>query len=120
MTINGAKVEKADIEASNGIIHIMEETIDPIPTGNIAEVVSTDPRWVHTVQYDSTEEDREMKGGGGGRQWEGEREGGEGRELPRSSPPTTGVHYCTRLREGMKWERWRGREECKGNRESMG
>ena len=65
MTINGAEVEKADIEASNGIIHIMEETIDPIPTGNIAEVVSTDPRWVHTVQYDSTEEDREMKGGGG-------------------------------------------------------
>ena len=44
MTINGAEVEKADIEASNGIIHIMEETIDPIPTGNIAEVVSTDHR----------------------------------------------------------------------------
>ena len=47
-------MEKADIEASNGIIHIMEETIDPIPTGNIAEVVSTDHRCALlyiTLQY---------------------------------------------------------------------
>jgi hypothetical protein len=45
VTINGAKVEKADIEASNGVIHIVDNTIDPIPTANIAELVSTDARF---------------------------------------------------------------------------
>merc|ERR1719436_1414242 len=39
------KVKKADIEASNGIIHIMKDVIYPIPSGNIAEVVSGDERF---------------------------------------------------------------------------
>ena len=44
VTVNGPEVEKADIEASNGIIHIVDDTIDPIPMINIAEIVFTDPR----------------------------------------------------------------------------
>ncbi len=43
-TINGAKVEIADIEASNGVIHVMGRTIVPIPSANIAQILATDPR----------------------------------------------------------------------------
>jgi uncharacterized surface protein with fasciclin (FAS1) repeats len=45
VTINGAVVETADIEASNGVIHVVDSTIDPIPTSNIAQLVSTDARF---------------------------------------------------------------------------
>ncbi len=43
-SINGAKVEIADIEASNGVIHVMGRTIVPIPSANIAQILATDPR----------------------------------------------------------------------------
>merc|ERR1711972_110915 len=45
ITVNGKKVKNADINASNGIIHIMKDVIYPIPSGNIAEVVSGDERF---------------------------------------------------------------------------
>ena len=37
MTANGAKVEKADIEASNGVIHILDTPMLTIPTAKIGE-----------------------------------------------------------------------------------
>merc|ERR1719489_394416 len=45
ITVNGKKVKRPDIDASNGIIHIMKDVIYPIPSGNIAEVVSGDKRF---------------------------------------------------------------------------
>merc|ERR1711973_657047 len=45
ITVNGKSVKHPDIEASNGIIHIMKDVIYPIPSGNIAEVVSGDERF---------------------------------------------------------------------------
>jgi uncharacterized surface protein with fasciclin (FAS1) repeats len=45
VTINGAVVKTADIEAGNGVIHIVGKLISPIPTSNIAQLVSTDPRF---------------------------------------------------------------------------
>jgi len=45
VTINGAVVEKADIEADNGVIHIVDGLVSPVPTSNIAQLVSTDPRF---------------------------------------------------------------------------
>jgi len=45
VTINGAVVEKADIEADNGVIHIVDGLVSPVPTANIAQLVSTDPRF---------------------------------------------------------------------------
>jgi len=38
-------VQYPDIQASNGIIHFMKDVIYPIPSGNIAEVVSGDERF---------------------------------------------------------------------------
>jgi len=45
ITINGKSVQYPDIQASNGIIHFMKDVIYPIPSGNIAEVVSGDERF---------------------------------------------------------------------------
>merc|ERR1712154_404381 len=45
ITVNGKQVKYPDIKASNGIIHIMKDVIYPIPSGNIAEVVSGDERF---------------------------------------------------------------------------
>merc|ERR1711973_447285 len=45
ITVNGKSVKHPDMEASNGIIHIMKDVIYPIPSGNIAEVVSGDERF---------------------------------------------------------------------------
>jgi len=44
VTINGAEVTKADIEASNGVIHVIDGVLS-VPTSNIAQLVSTDPRF---------------------------------------------------------------------------
>ena len=45
-TINGKRIEKADIEATNGVIHIITDVIYPIIDTNttIADIISTDPR----------------------------------------------------------------------------
>ena len=45
VTINGKRVNKADIEADNGVIHMVTDVIYPFPTGNIAEVVTGDERF---------------------------------------------------------------------------
>merc|ERR1712180_16908 len=45
ITVNGKAVKYPDIKASNGIIHIIKDVIYPIPSGNIAEVVSGDERF---------------------------------------------------------------------------
>merc|ERR1711872_146414 len=45
ITVNGKSVKYPDIKATNGIIHIMKDVIYPIPSGNIAEVVSGDERF---------------------------------------------------------------------------
>lgn len=45
MTVNGARVTKADHKADNGVIHIVSDVIYPFPTGNIAEAVTADPRF---------------------------------------------------------------------------
>merc|ERR1711973_30090 len=45
ITVNGKAVKYPDIKASNGIIHIIKDVIYPIPTSNIAEVVSGDERF---------------------------------------------------------------------------
>jgi len=45
ITVNGKNVKYPDIKASNGIIHLMKDVIYPIPSGNIAEVVSGDERF---------------------------------------------------------------------------
>ena len=45
MTINGKRVNKADIEADNGVIHMVTDVIYPFPSGNIAEVVTGDERF---------------------------------------------------------------------------
>ena len=44
MTANGAKVEKADIEASNGVIHILDTPMRTIPTAKIGEYLVSDPK----------------------------------------------------------------------------
>ena len=38
-------MKKADIQADNGMIHLMSSVIYPLPTSNIAEVVTADERF---------------------------------------------------------------------------
>merc|ERR1712107_973809 len=45
VTINGKRVTKADIKADNGVIHMVSDVIYPIPTQNIAQVVTGDDRF---------------------------------------------------------------------------
>jgi len=45
VTINGKRVSKADIQADNGVIHLITDVIYPFPSGNIAEIVTNDPRF---------------------------------------------------------------------------
>jgi len=46
ITVNGKRIKTFDIEASNGVIHLMTEVIYPfIPDQTIADIVSTDPRF---------------------------------------------------------------------------
>jgi len=45
ITVNGKRVKKIDIPASNGVIHLVKDVLYPIPEKNIAELASTDPRF---------------------------------------------------------------------------
>lgn len=46
VTVNGKRVEKADVEASNGVIHFISDVIYPLPTTNtMADLLSTDERF---------------------------------------------------------------------------
>merc|ERR1711942_411339 len=42
VTVNGKRVKKADIQADNGMIHLMSSVMYPLPTSNIAEIASDD------------------------------------------------------------------------------
>ena len=42
MTINGKRVYKTDIEADNGLIHLLNDVVYPFPLGNIMEVIRQD------------------------------------------------------------------------------
>jgi len=45
VTVNGKLMKKSDIVADNGMIHILSDVVYPFPSVNIAELVSTDPRF---------------------------------------------------------------------------
>ena len=45
ITVNGKRVTEGDIKADNGVIHLVSGVIYPLPEGNIAEVVTKDPRF---------------------------------------------------------------------------
>jgi len=45
ITVNGKRVFKPDIMASNGVIHLVSDVIYPIPTQNIAEIATGDERF---------------------------------------------------------------------------
>ena len=40
--VNGIKVKQADIEAKNGVVHVIEKVLFPIPTKNIVQIASAD------------------------------------------------------------------------------
>ena len=41
--MNGAVITKTDIEASNGIIHVIDRVIFPPTKGNIVQTLESDP-----------------------------------------------------------------------------
>ena len=44
LTANGAKVKKADVEASNGVIHYLEAPLLEVPSLTIGEYLSENSR----------------------------------------------------------------------------
>lgn len=46
--INGVKIKKADIAATNGVIHIIERVLNP-PMANIAETIAINPNFTYLV-----------------------------------------------------------------------
>ena len=42
--MNGARVVKPDIQASNGVIHIVDRVIFPVPQADIYNTLKTDPQ----------------------------------------------------------------------------
>ncbi len=44
LTVNGIAVSTADIDANNGVIHVMEGLIPPAPSATIGEILASDPR----------------------------------------------------------------------------
>jgi uncharacterized surface protein with fasciclin (FAS1) repeats len=42
--VNGVAVEAADIEASNGVIHVVGSTISSVPSNAIDQILPTDGR----------------------------------------------------------------------------
>ena len=47
ITVNGARVVRPDIKATNGIIHIVDRVIFPVPQADIYNTLKNDPqkRW---------------------------------------------------------------------------
>lgn len=45
VTVNGKRVINADVQASNGVIHVIDEVIFPFPEKTIAGLVASDPRF---------------------------------------------------------------------------
>ena len=42
-TINGAVLVKTDVEATNGIIHVIDRVVFPPTKGNVIETLESDP-----------------------------------------------------------------------------
>ena len=51
ITVNGARVVRPDIKATNGIIHIVDRVIFPVPQADIYNTLKNDPqkRWTTLV-----------------------------------------------------------------------
>lgn len=45
ITVNGARIVKPDIQATNGVIHIVDRVIFPIPQGPIYTTLKNDSRY---------------------------------------------------------------------------
>ncbi len=43
--VNGIKVKTADVSASNGVVHVISEVIESVPSESIAEEVAADPNF---------------------------------------------------------------------------
>ena len=51
VTANGKKVVAADVTADNGIIHIIEDALYPLPQPSFIEMLSNDPMSVRIERY---------------------------------------------------------------------
>ena len=51
VTANGKKVVAADVKADNGIIHIIEDALYPLPQPSFIEILSNDPMFVRGYHY---------------------------------------------------------------------
>ena len=52
ITVNGAELNlnRSDLRASNGVVHILEEVVYPIPVGSIYDAINEDSRFVTLVR----------------------------------------------------------------------
>ena len=46
VTANGKKVVAADVKADNGLIHVIEDALYPLPQPSFIEILSNDPKFV--------------------------------------------------------------------------
>jgi uncharacterized surface protein with fasciclin (FAS1) repeats len=44
LTVNGIAVDTANIETSNGVIHVVEAVLYPAPNSTILDILASDPR----------------------------------------------------------------------------
>ena len=49
ITVNGARVVKPDIQATNGVIHIVDRVLFPVPQADIYNTLKTDPQQRYTT-----------------------------------------------------------------------
>lgn len=49
ITVNGARVVRPDIQASNGVIHIIDRVIFPVPQADIYNTLKNDPQQRYTT-----------------------------------------------------------------------
>ena len=49
VTVNGARVLRPDIQATNGIIHVVDRVIVPVPQADIYNTLRNDPQQRYTT-----------------------------------------------------------------------
>ena len=49
ITVNGARVVKPDIQATNGVIHIVDRVLFPVPQADIYNTLKNDPQQRYTT-----------------------------------------------------------------------
>lgn len=49
VTVNGARVVKPDIQATNGIIHVVDRVLFPVPEADIYNTLRKDPQQRYTT-----------------------------------------------------------------------